>query len=164
VDEILALPSTKLRHAKRNLRVQPCKTLPSALGGREIKAAPTKDAKGKPLTKSGKPERKPPVVKKVAPVILPKVHGDPALGDKIATLSKDERKAFKSTDATRLARRAAKKQSAKLKDAMAGKRDKVKLDVKGTSKKLSGGKDKSKAKKSRVRSEHAAKKMKGKRD
>jgi nucleolar protein 12 len=157
------LPSTKLRHAKRNLRVQPCKTLPSALGGREIKAAPTKDAKGKPI-KASKPEKKAPI-KKASPVVpLPKVHGDPALGDKIATLSKDERKAFKAIDPTRLARRAAKKQSAKLKDAMASKRDKVKLDVKGTSKKLSGGKDKSKAKKSRVRSEHAAKKMKGKRD
>lgn len=145
------------------MRVQPCKTLPSALGGRDIKPVPTKDAK----SKNGKPvksERKVPV-KKVAPVVpIAKVHGDPKLGDKIATLSKDERKAFKATDATRLARRAAKKQSAKLKDAMANKRDKVKLDVKGTSKKLSGTRDKSKAKKSRVRSEHAAKKVKGKRE
>jgi nucleolar protein 12 len=165
VDEVLALPSTKLKHAKRNLRIQPCKALPTALGGREIKPIPDAKAKVNAKAKVTAGDKKKSMTTKKPPVvILPQVSGDPTLGAKISTLNKDERKAFKSSDPTRLARRAAKKQSAKLKLELAGKRDKVKLDVRGTSKRLAGGKEKVKGKKSRVRSEHAATKMKGKRD
>lgn len=116
--------------------------------------------------KDGKPVRPAPVFKKPAPLpTIPK--GDPTLGAKIANLSKDERKVAKSSDPDRLARRMAKKAvvKAKLKagDAVAGSREKVKLDMKSGGKKGKEG-GKLKAKKSRVRSEHALKKMKGKRD
>lgn len=167
MDEVLALKSDKLKYAKRYLRVEQCKTLPSALGGRDdakakaaaAAAAASKTSKAPGAGKQGRSDSKP-IKKPIVPAVL----GDPTLGSKIAAMSKEDRKAFKSSDPTRLARRAAKKQSAKLKEATAGKRDKVKLDVKGTSKKLAGGREKSKAKKSRVRSENAAKKVKGKRD
>jgi nucleolar protein 12 len=164
VDEVLALSAEKLKYAKRTLRVQRSKVLPPSLGGKEAKkqaAAAASGARGK----DGKPVRSAPV-KKAAPLpTIPK--GDPTLGAKIANLSKDERKVAKSSDPDRLARRMAKKAvvKAKLKagDAVAGSREKVKLDMKGGGKKGKEG-GKLKAKKSRVRSEHALKKMKGKRD
>ncbi len=92
--------------------------------------------------------------------MVPMVKGDPSLGAKIASLSKDERKVAKASDEQRLARRAAKKQAAKVKQANAEKGTRVKLDVRSSRKDGSG---KLTAKKSRVRSAHAAKKMKGKR-
>ena len=162
MDEVLALPSEKLKYAKRTLRVQRSKVLPPSLGGKEAKKQAAAVARGK----DGKPVKPAAAAKKSAPLpTIPK--GDPTLGAKLANLSKDERKAAKSSDPERLARRMAKKAvvKAKLKagDAVAGSREKVKLDMKSGGKK---GKDggKLKAKKSRVRSEHALKKMKGKRD
>jgi len=44
-----------------------------------------------------------------APIVIPK--GDPLLGEKLAGLSKDERKQRKSTDVDRVARRLAKKKA-----------------------------------------------------
>lgn len=164
VDEVLAMPAEKLKYAKRTLRVQRCKNLPPALGGKEAKKQAAAAASGS-RTRDGKPSRPTPAPKaKPAPLpVIPK--GDPTLGAKIANLSKDERKVAKSSDPERLARRMAKKQVVKAKakagDAVAGSREKVKLDMKSGGRKDGG---KLKAKKSRVRSEHALKKMKGKRD
>lgn len=92
VDEILALEQDKLKFAKRKLRVQRCKTLPGS------RAATVHQA---PASESRKA--------KTAIVQLPK--GDPLLGDKLAHLSKDERKKVKSSDADRVARRLAKKKA-----------------------------------------------------
>lgn len=44
-----------------------------------------------------------------SPIVIPK--GDPSLGEKLAGLSKDERKQRKTTDADRIARRLAKKKA-----------------------------------------------------
>ncbi|KAJ9111652.1 hypothetical protein QFC19_001009 [Naganishia cerealis] len=165
VDEILALPAEKLKYAKRTLRVQRCKVLPPALGGKEAKKQAAIAASSGPRSRDGKTVSRPaPSFKPKAapiPIVVPK--GDPTLGAKLVNLSKDERKVAKSSDPERLARRMAKKQVVKAKakagDALAGSKEKVKLDMKSGGKK---GKDggKLKAKKSRVRSEHALKKMK----
>ena len=88
VDELLALEETKLKFAKRKLRVQRCKILPSAKF---------------PVTVAPKHKEAP------AAIVIPK--GDPLLGEKLAGLSKDERKQRKSTDVDRLARRLAKKKA-----------------------------------------------------
>ncbi|OJA15831.1 hypothetical protein AZE42_04026 [Rhizopogon vesiculosus] len=94
VDEVLAMEESKLRFAKRKLRVQRCKMLPN--GSKTDKAAATKNASASKVTG--------------APVInIPK--GDPSLGEKLATLSKEERKQVKAADADRLARRMAKKKA-----------------------------------------------------
>jgi len=88
VDELLALEETRLKFAKRKLRVQRCKTLP----GSKI------------------PSKAPPKHKETtAAIVIPK--GDPLLGEKLAGLSKDERKQRKSMDADRVARRLAKKKA-----------------------------------------------------
>jgi nucleolar protein 12 len=134
VDEILAIDPTKLKFAKKPLRVQPAKTLPTPMA----RVAPEPKDKAKP-----------------ARVVVPK--GDPQLGDKLKDLSKDERKAAKSADAERQARRLAKKQ----------KRSAMQREEKGAVKlgptKPSGRKA-DKAKKGRVRSAHALSKMKGSRE
>ncbi|KAF8158009.1 hypothetical protein B0H34DRAFT_657128 [Crassisporium funariophilum] len=138
VDELLALEEEKLKFAKRKLRVQRCKTVP-----------------GSKLTSASSKSTKPAHV----PIIVPK--GDPALGEKLAGLSKDERKQHKSTDADRVARRLAKK---KARMAMApgvgivkskGKeRDRVRKTP-GQFKSQSGGKKDNKSK-GRVRSAESA--------
>lgn len=89
VDELLALEETKLKFAKRKLRVQRCKTLPGSKF---------------PATTTPKSEKPAP-----AAIVVPK--GDPLLGEKLAGLSKDERKQLKSTDVDRVARRLAKKKA-----------------------------------------------------
>lgn len=85
----MALEETKLKFAKRKLRVQRCKTLPGSKP---------------PVTATPKSKKQAP-----AAVVIPK--GDPSLGEKLAGLSKDERKQRKSTDADRVARRLAKKKA-----------------------------------------------------
>ncbi|KAG1882810.1 hypothetical protein F4604DRAFT_1743147 [Suillus subluteus] len=95
VDETLAMEESKLKFAKRKLRVQRCKILPK--GSVTDKAAASKAA-----TTSHSAGVAP-------PIDVPK--GDPSLGEKIATLSKEERKQIKAADADRLARRMAKKKA-----------------------------------------------------
>ncbi|KII86694.1 hypothetical protein PLICRDRAFT_143118 [Plicaturopsis crispa FD-325 SS-3] len=91
VDEVLALEETKLKFAKRKLRVQRCKTLPGQVRPAARPSGPTESTPRK------------------AVAAIPK--GDPALGEKLAHLPKDERKQVKSTDADRVARRLAKKKA-----------------------------------------------------
>lgn len=149
VDELISLPSQKLKFAKKPLRVQSCKTLPPAAKRVAAATAPGKDGKDK-----GKKEfkkRAPP------PTVVPK--GDPSLGDRLKDLSKDERKAAKHADADRLKRRMAKKQ---IKVANAHRETgAVKLGATKAEKGLRA--KKVTAKKGRVRSAHALTKMKGKR-
>ena len=123
VDEVLALEVDKLRFAKRKLRVQRCKTLPSALssssssapGGQSKKSNTTNNnnkgtSNAGPLhSSSTHPEKSSRPSSKKPPVVIPK--GDPLLGARLKDLSKDERKVAKSTDADRIARRLAKKKA-----------------------------------------------------
>lgn len=94
VDEVLALEEQKLKFAKRKLRVQRCKSLPGAKVAVDAKTHP----------KAANTPRSAPV-----PIVIPK--GDPALGERLAHLSKDARKQAKSIDADRVARRLAKKKA-----------------------------------------------------
>jgi nucleolar protein 12 len=136
VDEILALEPGKIKFAKRKLRVQRCKTTSSA--------SAVKDAS------SSKPARTP----DRAPVpVVPK--GDPSLGEKLANLSKEQRKEAKAANADRVARRMAKKTArmalAKQGVPMQGKqRERVR---KTAGAKKIGGAPPKKGTKGRVRSE-----------
>ena len=136
MDEVLAIDPTKLKFAKKTIRVQPAKTLPSP-----NTRAPVEDEK-KPY--KGKVRNVPATISK----------GDPSLGDKLKDLSKEDRKMAKATDAERQARRLAKKQ----------KRVAMQHQEKGAIKlNPTKGHKVDKAKKSRVRSSHALSKMKGSR-
>ena len=110
VDEVLALEQDRLKFAKRKLRVQRCKTLPGAPKLRTTgqKSSGTSQQK----SRGDGPTR--PHTAPTTPVSVPK--GDPTLGNKIAGLSKEERKKVKSTDADRVARRLAKKKAKSLAD------------------------------------------------
>ncbi len=153
VDEILALEQDRLKFAKRKLRVQRCKTLP---GGTK---ANVKSTGPKPTNVQGgkfdrAPTRRP---SGVTPITVPK--GDPTLGTKIASLSKDERKQVKATDADRVARRLAKKKAKALAEkgvkAREGDRDRIRKRF--TDKK--GGASTTEKSKKRVRSNKALSKM-----
>ncbi|KAG2123797.1 hypothetical protein DEU56DRAFT_43003 [Suillus clintonianus] len=95
VDEVLAMEELKLKFAKRKLRVQRCKILP--------KGSATDKATASKITSTSNSAGAAP------PIDVPK--GDPSLGEKLATLSKEERKQIKAVDADRLARRMAKKKA-----------------------------------------------------
>lgn len=138
VDEVLAIEASKLKFAKKTIRVQPAKTLPS------------------PNTRAAtETQEKTPYKGKVRNVPATVSKGDPALGDKLKDLSKEDRKLAKATDAERQARRLAKKQ----------KRVAMQREEKGAVKlgPTKSGHKVDKAKKSRVRSSHALSKMKGSR-
>ena len=92
MDEVLAMEESKLKFAKRTLRIQRCKTLPN--GSKRDKAAAPRNAT---------------VNKAAGPSTASVPKGDPSLGEKLAPLSKEERKQFKAADPNRLARRMAKK-------------------------------------------------------
>ncbi|WVQ74621.1 hypothetical protein IAR50_004222 [Cryptococcus sp. DSM 104548] len=154
VDEVLAMDKDKIKFAKRKLRVQPCKTLPSSntLNNtiKKLGSAATKD----PKSKTSKPKRR------VQAGVVPK--GDPALGEKLKDLSKEERKTFKNADADRQARRLAKK---KAKNAVERDMSKGKVKVtltKGEREKTSAAR-KGVAKKGKKRTPAAIAKMKGSR-
>lgn len=141
VDEVIALPSAKLKFAKRPIRVQQCKTLP----GPKPKAAPAVAG----VTK------KAPKKLRTAPAVMPK--GNPELGEKLKGLSKEERKAAKASDAERQARRLAKKQAKVARahqETGAVKLASTKAEKNSRAKNV-------KAKKGRARSANAVAKMKG---
>ena len=167
VDEVLAIDSAKMRFAKKPLRVQRAKTLPSASGKPTIGPASTSTsgAKGKDKAsgkdakdKSGKAKAPTTAIKQTPAGPVPR--GNPKLGEKIRNLSKEDRKVAKSSDADRQARRLAKK---KMRGKMGKEMEKgaVKLvptkSEKERSKKVT-------AKKSRVRSSRNLQKMKGARE
>lgn len=129
----------KLKFAKKPLRLQQCKTLPTT---KKPTPAAVEAAKAKSIVKPG-----------------PAPKGNPLLGEKIRDLSKEERKVVKSTDAERQARRLAKKkQSMKL--GKEQEKGAVKLDSGRKKDKFA----KPKAKKGKGRSAAAISKMKGSRE
>ena len=111
VDEILALDPSKLKFAKRKLRVQRCKTLP---GGPKLRASKPVRPSVPSTTKSGASKPAPPPRLVPAGNRVPK--GNPELGTKLAHLSKEERKKVKAADPDRAARRLAKKKAKALAD------------------------------------------------
>lgn len=158
---MLGIDQAKLRFAKKPLRVQRAKTLPSAnvvkpaaktatgttANGAGKNASTTKDKTRKPAT-AAKPLQSGPIPK-----------GNPLLGEKIKNLSKEERKAAKSADDERQARRLAKK---KMRGKMGSEAEKGAVKLHATKGEKARGK-KVVAKKSRVRSSNALTKMKGSR-
>ncbi|PCH40182.1 hypothetical protein WOLCODRAFT_116843 [Wolfiporia cocos MD-104 SS10] len=101
VDEVFALEESRLKFAKRKLRVQRCKTVP---GGAKVTP---KNTKSSASTSDASAPKRAPRTSGATPV--PK--GNPALGEKIKDLSKEDRKKVKAADADRVARRLAKKKA-----------------------------------------------------
>lgn len=96
VDEIIAMEPTKLKFAKRKLRVTRCKVA----GDKALdKTANRTSAKA-----SSQAPHKHEVTK-------PKAKGDPLLGERLKGLSKEERREAKKQDPKRLARRMEKKKT-----------------------------------------------------
>ncbi|KAF9648173.1 hypothetical protein BDM02DRAFT_3096934 [Thelephora ganbajun] len=170
VDEVLALEQGKVKFAKRKLRVQRCKAITSVSTLSKRKAE-----KGVPVSSSSLQKDKITTggtitnprssrstrVRVPTPGSIPK--GDPNLGKQLEHLSKEERKKEKAANADRVARRLAKKQvkAVMTKESMKfggdgrGKeRDRVRKQGRGSTR-ASGGSSlgKTKAKKSRIRSE-----------
>lgn len=154
VDEVLGMDDSKLRFAKKPLRIQRAKTLPSAPkpAPKPVAASTTKPGQpGKP----GQTARPAPRPVHTGPI--PK--GNPLLGDKIKDLSKEDRKAAKGEDADRQARRMAKK---KLRGKMGKEQERGAVKLSAT-KGEKASRKKVVAKKGRVRSSNALQKMKGSR-
>ena len=143
-----------IRFAKRKLRVQRCKTLPSNSSAKTTSSS-TKSTTTSTRAKSGNDpviHRANPKSSPSVPVVIPK--GNPLLGEKLAGLSKEQRKQAKATDAERVARRLAKKK-ARGALAKAGLPEKAKKDrerVRKTPLERKGA-PKVQQKKGRVRSE-----------
>ena len=153
VDEVLALEQDRLKFAKRKLRVQRCKTLPGApkVAPSKLTAQPKAGAQAKGAAAAH--------ARPAVPIRVPK--GNPALGEKLAGLSKEERKQAKATDADRVARRLAKKKAKALADKGVKARDTTKertRERKRPADKKGGAPEKSKSKK-RVRSDKAISKL-----
>ena len=166
MDEILALEQGKVKFAKRKLRVQRCKSTPSASTPskkKSEKGVPGSSAppqRGKTVTGgtiTNPRSSRPAPIRVPTPGSVPK--GDPTLGKQLEHLSKEERKKEKAANADRVARRLAKKQ---VKAAMAKESSKFGVDGRGRERvrvrKKDGGpggwsSGKAKAKKPRIRSE-----------
>ncbi|KAG8791087.1 hypothetical protein FRC12_010216 [Ceratobasidium sp. 428] len=104
-DEILAMEPSTIKLAKRKLRIQRCKTLPGV-------ALPKHKSKERlPVAQSHAIKPNKPSAAPRQTSARPVPHADPTLGDRIRSLSKDERKSVKSSDADRVARRLAKKKA-----------------------------------------------------
>lgn len=157
MEEVLAMDAKQIKFAKRTLRVQPCKTIPTAntlqntikkvaAGARGGASSNKKDKTKKPYVRQG---------------VIPK--GDPLLGEKLKNLSKEERKNIKSSDADRQARRLAKKKA-----KMSLEKDKakgaVKLTLTKSEREKTSASKKPKAKKGKKRAPSAVAKMKGSRE
>ncbi|RPD62521.1 hypothetical protein L226DRAFT_482412 [Lentinus tigrinus ALCF2SS1-7] len=158
VDEILALDQSKLKFAKRKLRVQRCKTLP---GGPKLRASSSSAAHGKPH--AGPSSSRPAPAPRLVPATKHTPKGNPELGAKLVHLPKDERKKVKATDPDRVARRLAKKRSKVLAEkGVKAKVDRERVRKRPSEKKAAragaGGKESVKPTK-RVRSGKALAKM-----
>ena len=162
MDEILALDQSKLKFAKRKLRVQRCKTLP---GGPKLRAA--KPSRPSAASGSSKSSRSHPAAGGAKPAPAPRLvpaskhapKGNPELGAKLAHLPKEERKKAKAADPDRLARRLAKKRAKALADkGVKPKVDRERVRKRPGEKKGAHGKESAKPRK-RVRSGNALAKM-----
>lgn len=157
MEEILAMDAKQIKFAKRTLRVQPCKTIPTAntLQNTIKKVAA---GAGGGVSSNKKDKTKKPYVR---PGVILK--GDPLLGERLKNLSKEERKNIKSSDADRQARRLAKKKA-----KMSLEKDKakgaVKLTLTKSEREKTSASKKPKAKKGKKRAPSAVAKMKGSRE
>jgi len=118
VDELLILQPTQLKFAKRKLRIQRCKTLPGAKLSSSVKSSLKTLPSSSTTTSTIKPKKPQHEITSTTPITIPK--GDPSLGTRLASMSKQDRKAAKLADADRVARRLAKK---KARMAMSTKKD-----------------------------------------
>lgn len=108
MDEIFALEESKLKFAKRKLRIQRCSSNSSHT--KLSKKTGDSDSRiRKPSTSSKPNPRLQPILKPTEAPVIPK--GDPTLGARLAGLSKETRKQAKAADAARVARRLAKKKA-----------------------------------------------------
>ncbi|GJJ12991.1 hypothetical protein Clacol_007240 [Clathrus columnatus] len=113
VDEILALEPGSVKFAKRKLRLQRCKGVPGATPKSMPVAKPSVGKSPQSRTKAkANPPAKHSVKPRISSVSIPK--GDPNLGAKLVSLSKEERKVVKAADSSRIERRLAKKQAKSL--------------------------------------------------
>ncbi|PVF99092.1 hypothetical protein CPB86DRAFT_671774, partial [Serendipita vermifera] len=125
VDEIIAMELTKLKFAKRKLRVSRCKSNKDGPhqkqpGSRKVNQVSSSDRNEKvPKTKSSTETR-------------PKAHGDPSLGERLKGMSKEERREVKKNDATRQARRMQKKEARKAMEKSSNKGVKERIRVRKT--------------------------------
>ncbi|CAE7212404.1 unnamed protein product [Rhizoctonia solani] len=104
-DEILAMEPGTIKLAKRKLRIQRCKTVPGVSLQKPKVSRPANDSKkSDPPSKS---DRQKPKANKPARVL----RADTGLGERIRSLSKEDRKSVKAGDADRIARRLAKKKA-----------------------------------------------------
>ena len=169
MDEILGLEQGKIKFVKRKLRVQRCKatTLASTPSKKKaekgVSASSSSSQRGKTTaggTITSPRSFAPTPIRVPTPGSMPK--GDPNLGKQLEHLSKEERKKEKAANADRVARRLAKKQvkatmtKESLKFGGDGRsKERVRVRKTGGGPGSSGGPSsgKTKAKKSRVRSE-----------
>lgn len=107
-DEMKAKKEAELKFQKRKLRISACRD-PAQL---KVKAKKASERPAKHRTVEG--------AASAPSMVVPK--GDPLLGDRLKTLSKEARKEVKAGDEARLARRLAKKAVGKAK-ASAGAKD-----------------------------------------
>ncbi|KAJ7072915.1 hypothetical protein C8F01DRAFT_265852 [Mycena amicta] len=140
VDEVLSLVKTdegkkKLKFAKRVLRVQRCRATTTTTTS--AKASSSSSSKAPPTAASS------PAKSKL--LLTPPKRGDPSLGERLAHLGKEERKAAKKADKDREGRRAEKKARMKMKMKV-----KTPADVKGKSKGVVKGKERERVRKVRV--------------
>jgi nucleolar protein 12 len=101
--------------------LQRCKTVPSGPSAAKSKPSTASSAASGKVTRGEK--RANPPKPAATPISIPA--GDPTLGARLASLSKEDRKAAKAADTDRLARRAAKKaaKSAKAKSDKMQRKD-----------------------------------------
>jgi nucleolar protein 12 len=107
------MEEVKLKFAKRKLRVQRCKTIPGSAKVKSAPAARPSTASTTPHVLSSTPKIRggKALLTSRMPTTVSVPKGDPSLGTRLANMSKEERKQAKSSDADRLARRAAKKKA-----------------------------------------------------
>lgn len=119
VDEVMAMEPTKLKFAKRKLRVDRCKTAPS--GSKTSMSTPKRDTRQ--VAKAVDSQKKRHVEKPVGK----KLRGDPSLGERLKGLSKEERREAKKNDPTRQARRMEKKKARAVLEKDLSKADKSRV-------------------------------------
>ena len=159
----MALDPSKVKLNKRKIRPQRCKTGATAAVRPErgdSERSTERRTAGKGVDKAQSRQEKIRALSDGKPTTKSAPRGDPALGERIRSLSKDERKTVKAGDADRQARRLAKKNK-----TLSGR---VGRDLERGAVKL-GGREKQrskgvvKSKKGRARSDNALAKMKGSR-
>jgi nucleolar protein 12 len=106
VDEVLAMEPTKLKFAKRKLRVSRCK---ANKDGPHQKQPGTSKGNPTPSSNSKKVSKEKLLTEKG-----PKTRGDPNLGERLKGMTKEERREAKKNDPNRLARRMEKKNARKV--------------------------------------------------